>query len=396
MIDVAGGPMRIALVVPPYFDVPPAAYGGVEAVVADLADALVARGHQVTLIGAGRAGTVADFLPVWEDTIPERLGEPFPEIVHAVLTRRAVERLAAGDGLDVVHDHTMSGPLNAPVYAALGLPTVVTMHGPVDEDLHRYYGALGLDVDMIAISDRQRSMAPHFNWAGTVHNALAIDTWPYREDKGDYALFLGRFHTTKGPHLALDAAHQAGIQLILAGKCSEPVEKDYFAREITPRLRDTDKVFGVADAAAKRELLVNARCLLFPIQWEEPFGMVMIEAMACGTPVVALRGGAVDEVVEDGVTGFILDDPEELPAALARVDELDPAACRARVQRHFTIDKLAAGHEQVYRSAIARRQLVDAAGQLAELRRQIDGIDRDLTLSPFNPAASAADPAAAK
>jgi len=369
-----GGPLRIALVAPPYFDVPPAGYGGVEAVVAELADALVARGHRVTLIGAGRAGTTAPLLAVWDRTIPERLGEPFPEIVHAAVTRRAVENLALRDGLDVVHDHTMSGPLNAPAYAAMGLPTVVTMHGPVDEDLHRYYTALGDDIDIVAISDRQRAMAPELNWAGTVHNALKLETFPYRERKEDYALFLGRFHTTKGPHLALEAAHAAGIPLILAGKCNEPIEKAFFAAEVVPRLRDTDRVFGVADAAAKRELLVNARALLFPIQWEEPFGMVMIEAMACGTPVVALRGGAVAEVVEDGVTGFILDDPADLPEALSRVGELDPAACRARVEQHFSTDKLGAGYEAVYRSALARYRSAETA-ELAALRSELDELD---------------------
>ncbi|HYN97532.1 MAG TPA: glycosyltransferase family 4 protein [Pilimelia sp.] len=345
----------MALVAPPYFDVPPAAYGGVEAVVADLADALVERGHTVTLFGAGAAGTAAAFVPVWERTIPERLGEPFPELVNAAVSRRAVEVLAVTDGLDVVHDHTSSGPLNAPAYASLGLPTVVTMHGPVDDDMYRYYGSLGRDVDMVAISERQRALAPDLNWVGTVHNGLRLDAWPYRPEKGDYALFLGRFHPHKAPHLALDAAHEAGLPLVLAGKCAEPVEKEYFERAIRPRLTADDRVFGVADAAAKRELLAGARCLLFPVQWEEPFGMVMIEAMACGTPVVALRAGAVPEVVVDGVTGFILDDPAELAGALGRVGRLDPAACRQRVADHFSVAKLAAGYEAAYRLALAHR-----------------------------------------
>ncbi|GGK00655.1 glycosyl transferase [Pilimelia anulata] len=366
-------PLRIALVVPPYFDVPPAAYGGVEAVVADLADALVARGHRVTLIGAGKPGTAADFLPVWDRTIPERLGEPFPELVHAAVSRRAVEHLALRGGLDVVHDNTTSGPLNAPAYAHLGLPTVVTVHGPVDGDLYRYYRALGTDIDLVAISDRQRAMARDLNWAGTVHNALTLETWPYREEKGDYALFLGRFHPTKAPHLAVEAAHAAGVRLILAGKCAEPPEQAYFRAEVEPRLRDTDEVFGVADATAKRELLAGARCLLFPIRWEEPFGMVMIEAMACGTPVVALRGGAVPEVLVHGETGFICDDPAELPAAMARVGEIDPAACRARVAAHFSAEKLALGYETAYRTALSRRQAT--ATTLAALDTELDALD---------------------
>jgi glycosyltransferase involved in cell wall biosynthesis len=345
--------LRVALVVPPYFDVPPTAYGGVEAVVADLADALVGQGHQVTLLGAGRAGTRADFRPLWEQSIPERLGDRFPEVVHAAISRRAIEELALAGRVDVVHDHTLSGPLNAPAYADLGLPTVATVHSQVDEDLLRYYRALGNDVALVAISDRQRELAPDLNWVGTVHNALRLETWPFRAQKRDYALFLGRFHPNKGPHLALEAAHAAGVPLVLAGKCAEPVEREFFERGVKPLLGPYDRIFGVADATAKRRLLSQARCLLFPVQWEEPFGMVMIEAMACGTPVVALRGGAVPEVVVEGVTGLIRDDPAELVDALKRVAAIDPAACRAHVAERFSAERLATGYAAVYRKAMA-------------------------------------------
>jgi len=342
----------VALVVPPYFDVPPAAYGGVEAVVADLADGLVEEGHQVYLIGAGKPGTAAQFVPVWDHTVPDRLGETYPEIMHAVAARRAVQRLAAEVGLDVVHEHTFSGPLNAPVYGSLGLPTVVTVHGPVDADMHRFYSELGSEVHLVAISHRQRALAADLNWVNPVHNALRLDTWPFRVQKENYGLFLGRFHPQKAPHLALDAAHAVGLPLVLAGKCAEPIETRYFDREIRPRLTDADQVFGVADAAAKRDLLSRARCLIFPVEWEEPFGMVMIEAMACGTPVVALRAGAVPEVVEHGVTGLICDSPGELPDALRAVGGLDPHACRARVEKEFCAQEMARGYAQAYRSAL--------------------------------------------
>ncbi len=348
----SGRPLRVALVVPPYFDVPPAAYGGVEAVVADLADGLVDAGHQVYLIGAGRPGTGATFVPVWDRTVPERLGEPYPEVMHALCARRAVQRLAAEVGLDLVHEHTLSGPLNAPEYARLGLPTVLTVHGPVDSEMHRFYAELGPEVALVAISHRQRALAADLNWVGTVHNALRLETWPYRTAKDPYALFLGRFHPDKAPHLALDAAHAAGLPLVLAGKCAEPLEQQYFDREVRPRLTDTDRVFGVADATAKRDLLSRARCLLFPVQWEEPFGMVMIEAMACGTPVVALRAGAVPEVVEHGVTGLVCGTLEELPVALDEVTAIDPAACRAHVAARFTAQEMAHGYELAYRSVV--------------------------------------------
>ncbi|GAA1621514.1 glycosyltransferase family 4 protein [Catellatospora bangladeshensis] len=344
--------LRIAMVAPPYFDIPPAGYGGIEAVLADLSNALVAAGHRVTLVAAGRDGTRADFRPVLPAAVPERLGEPGPEIIYAAQARRVVEQLAAEDAIDLVHDHTFAGPLNAPAYAKLGLPTVATVHGPVNSELRDYYRALGADLPLIAISNRQRALAPELHWIDTVHNGLDPADWPFQLMKGDYALFLGRFSPDKGAHTAVTAAHEAGLPIILAGKCNEPPERRYFAEQVEPLLGPRDRMFGPADATAKRELLANARCLLFPVQWEEPFGMVMIESMVCGTPVVALRAGAVPEVLEDRVTGLICDDPGELPQALADVRELDPADCRAHVVRNFSAKHMALGYARAYRRAL--------------------------------------------
>jgi glycosyltransferase involved in cell wall biosynthesis len=291
--------------------------------------------------------------------------------------RREIERIADTEGVDIVHDHTFAGPLNAPVYKALGLPTVVTEHGPIDDDLHQYYRELGDEVGLIAISDRQRELASELNWVGRVHNALRIEDWPFQADKGDYALFLGRFAPYEGAHLALQAAHDAAIPLVLAAKCDESAEKAYFAERVRPLLTEWDRVLGQVDAVRKRKLLAGARCLLFPIQWEEPFGMVMIEAMACGTPVVALRGGAVPEVVVDGVTGVICDRPDELPAAIERAQTLDPAACRRHVAANFNVGQLGSGYEQVYRALVGARQdhltltevMSDPAGRRRAARR---------------------------
>ncbi|MFB8274316.1 glycosyltransferase family 4 protein [Nocardia colli] len=356
-IEHSGSRFRIAMVVPPYFDVPPKAYGGVEAVVADLVDSLAARGHDVTLLGAGEPGTKANrFIPLWDAICPERLGEPFPEVLHALRARRAIEKLAAAGSIDLVHEHTFAGPLNAPAYRALGLPTVVTVHGPVEGECHEYYREMGDDISLVAISDRQQELAPDLNWAGRVHNALHPEEWPFRAEKDDYALFLGRFNECKAPHLALEAAHAAGMPLVLAGKCSEPPEIKYFEEQVRPLLTDQDHVFGLADATDKRKLLAGAKCLLFPIRWEEPFGMVMIESMVCGTPVVALRGGAVAEVIVDGVTGRVCDDPAELTAAIAEVQTMDPAACRAHVEANFGADTLGRGYEQVYRKLMRARR----------------------------------------
>jgi glycosyltransferase involved in cell wall biosynthesis len=362
-----GQRLRIALVAPPYYDVPPSAYGGIEAVVADLADALVARGHEVTLFGAGKPGTAARFVRLWDRTVPELLGTPFPELVHAVKVRRAVERLAATDGVDVVHDHTLAGPLNAVAFRELGLPLVITAHGPVHCGMHSFYHGLGDEVSLVAISDHQRALAPDLNWVGRVHNALRIDDWPFRAEKDDYALFLGRFTADKGADLALRAAHQAEVPLVLAGRCTEPGELAYFRDTVRPLLGADDYLFGEVDAIAKRTLLAGARCLIFPVQWEEPFGMVMIEAMACGTPVVALGRGAVPEVIVDEVTGFVCDDPGGLAELIQRAALIDASACRRHVAAKFAVEQLGSGYERIYRRAL--RALPQSGGPPKPLTR---------------------------
>ena len=344
--------LHIALIAPPYFEIPPRAYGGIEAVVADLADALVAAGHTVTLLAAGRPGTRADFIPLWAEPIPGQLGQPLPEIAHTLKARRTIQKLiGAPDGaaVDIVHDHTLAGPINAAAFRDLGVPTVATVHGFVQADIGEFYRDLGDDVGLVAISDRQRELFPDLNWSGRVHNALRVEDWPFRDSKGDYALFLARFNPDKGGHLALQAAHAAGVPLVLAGKCAEPLEADYFRDAVLPMLGSRDYVFGQADSVSKRELLAGARCLVLPLQWEEPFGMVMIEAMACGTPVVALNRGAAREIVVDGVTGFVCDDPADLPAAIKQARDLDPYACRRHVELNFNSATMALGYEQIYR-----------------------------------------------
>ncbi|WP_230880049.1 glycosyltransferase family 4 protein [Planomonospora sp. ID67723] len=338
--------MRIVMIAPPWYEVPPRGYGGIESMLADLVDGLSRRGHDVVLIGAGRAGTSARFLCTYDPPPSERIGESMPEVVHAA----KASRMVAGLGADVVHDHSTAGPLTA---AARGVPTVVTCHGDVDGELVEYYRALGRDVSVVAISEAQRRVAPDLNWAGVVHNAVDTASFPFRKDKEDWVLWLGRFNPDKGVHLAIDAARAAGRRILLAGKLTEQVEKDYFDEQIKPRLGPGVEYVGEAGTARKRELLSAARCLVFPIIWAEPFGMVMIEAMACGTPVVALDRGAVPEVVVDGVTGFVLSREEDLPGAIGAVGAIRPEDCRSHVRRKFDVTVMARGYERVYRQVIA-------------------------------------------
>jgi glycosyltransferase involved in cell wall biosynthesis len=347
-------PMSIAMVAPPWFSVPPRGYGGVENVCADLVNGLVERGHTVTLIGAGASGTPARFVATYDDPPSSRLGEPLPEVLHAAAAARALADLDA----DLVHDHTLAGPLLA---RGREVPTVVTMHGPVAGEAGEYYRQLGASIDLVAISAAQRRAAPDLPWVGTVHNALDVETFPFRADKDDVLLFLGRLHPDKAVHLAIDAARAAGLPIVVAGKCTEPVELEYLRTHVQPRLGPDVTLLGPVDATEKRALLARAAGLLFPIVWDEPFGLVMIEAMACGTPVVALRRGSVPEVVVDGVTGMVCDTPDQLPDAIHAARGLDALACREHVRDVFDVATMVQRYEAVYRERIAARRPLTVA-----------------------------------
>ena len=365
--------LRIAIVAPVWFEIPPNAYGGIEWICAWLAEGLVERGHEVTLIGAGRDRTRARFIPTYQKCPSERLGENLPEVIHSARAGRLLQNL----DVDLVHDHTLCGPLQA---AGRQTPTFVTAHGPVTGDFEDYFRALGSSVSLVAISGSQRSQAPDLNWAATVHNAIPVDEYPFRADKEDYLLFLGRMNPNKGVHLAIDAARAAGRPIVLAGKLNEPAEKAYFEAEIAPRLGPDVSWIGEADSATKKDLLARAHAFLFPIRWEEPFGIVMVEAMACGTPVVALRGGSVDEVVDHGVTGFICDEPADLPALIDRVGELSPAACRDHATERFDVPKMVAGYEEAFRTALGQpssdRRDADRNGPAGDPAQLLRGLSR--------------------
>jgi glycosyltransferase involved in cell wall biosynthesis len=283
------------------------------------------------------------------------MGRALPEVVQAA---RLPELL--GDlEVDVVHDNTFAGPL---VGSAHGLPTVVTAHGPVHGDMGVYYRTISARASLVALSGAQREHLPTARWAATVPNGLRPERFPFRAAKGDYAVFLGRMSPDKGPVWAVDAARAAGIPLVMAAKCREDVEVRYFDHAVAPLLGGDVQWIGEIGGRRKVELLAGARCLLFPIDWEEPFGLVMIEAMACGTPVVALRRGAVPEVVDHARTGWVCDRPAELPAALQRTADLDPRDCRTAAEERFSAAGLAAGYERVYHRVLAahRRSVASA------------------------------------
>jgi glycosyltransferase involved in cell wall biosynthesis len=345
--ETAAARLRIGMLAPPWYELPPTGYGGIESIVYWLVQGLVARGHEVTLISAGQDGTEARSERTYKRPPSARLGQALPEVLHAAMASRHLENLH----LDVVHDHSLAGPLTS---SERKVATVVTTHGPVEDELGALYGSFGPETSLVAISEFQRELAPDLPWVATVHNAIPVDEYPMRKEKEDFCLFLGRVNGEKAPDLAIKVAREAGLPIVLAAKCNEPEEQAYFDERVRPLLGSDAEWFGQADNQQKQDLLARARCLVFPIQWNEPFGIVMVEAMACGTPVVALRRGSVPEVVVDGVTGFVRDGVDELAEAIDHTDELDPEACRRHVAEHFDVPVMVSGYEAVYRRLAAR------------------------------------------
>jgi glycosyltransferase involved in cell wall biosynthesis len=339
-------PLHVAVIAPPWMELPPTGYGGIEAMCADLVAALLRGGHRVTLVGAGHNGTGATFVRTYDRPQGERLGQAVPEVVHAA----ALPAILSDLDVDVVHDHTFAGPLLA---AAHGLPTVVTAHGPVGGEIGGYYRNISRWVHLVAISDAQRTCAPDIPWCGTVHNALEPAAYSMSTHKEEYALFLGRMCPEKGVVTAIRTARAAGVPLVIAAKCREAAERRYFDEVVAPLLGEDTRWVGEVGGAAKSDLLGRARCLLFPIDWEEPFGMVMIEAMACGTPVVATARGSVSEIVRHGKTGFVCADERALVAAVRAARAIDPARCRAEVEARFSVDRMAAGYASIYRQVVS-------------------------------------------
>jgi glycosyltransferase involved in cell wall biosynthesis len=335
--------LRIAMVAPPWFEIPPTAYGGIEWMCYWLTEGLVARGHDVTFFGAGSRNTSATFVQTFADPPSHRLGEAYPDALQAITARRFIDELRP----DILHDHTITGPLMA---ATCPAPVVVTAHGTVDGEIGAYYRGLPPAAHLVAISEAQRRLAPSLNWVGTVYNAIPVDEYPFEDDKDDYVLWLGRINPDKGPDIAIRAARAAGRRLLMAGKCQESNEKHFFDKAVEPMLGDDVEWLGEATTERKMELLAHARCLILPVQWNEPFGIVMIEAMACGTPVVALRAGSVSELVQHDVTGFVYDDPERLVEGIDRAHMIDPNVCRKHVKKAFDIATMVEGYEAVYRT----------------------------------------------
>jgi glycosyltransferase involved in cell wall biosynthesis len=343
-------PLRIAMLAPPWIPVPSPGYGGVESVVSALTEALVRHGHDVTLFCAPGSVSAARVVTLLDQARPDEIERALYEADHVARAFAAIDRAPAHERFDVVHDHC--GFTALAMADRLDTPVVHTLHGQFTPSTAAFYAHHGHKAGLIAISAAQLASAPAgLHAAATIPNPIDLREWPLRPDKGDHLLWIGRFTEVKGPHRAIAAARIAGVPLILAGVI-QPGQEAFFDREVAPHL-DGDRVrfVGEVGGSVKRALFAGARGLLMPIRWEEPFGMVMVEALACGTPVIAFPEGAARDLVVEGETGFLVDDEAAMAAAVGRLGEIAPGACRTWVAEHCDVGVIANAYERAYRAA---------------------------------------------
>jgi glycosyltransferase involved in cell wall biosynthesis len=335
--------MRIAEVAPLFESVPPHQYGGTERVVSWLTEELVRLGHDVTLIASGDSETSARLFAAWPQAL--RLGEPIIDTLAPQILETELVAAMAHD-FDVIHWHT--GYMHLPVARYFDVPHVTTMHGRLDlPELKPLFDVLG-DAPLISISDDQRRPIPEANWVQTIHHGLPEDLHQVGDGSGGYLAFLGRISPEKGVDRAIEIAKEVGMPLRLAAKV-DPADEEYFRTEIEPLLdHQLIEFIGEIDDEHKTEFLGNAAALLFPIDWPEPFGLVMIEAMACGTPTIAVPSGSVTEVIEDGITGAYVSSLEDAVEAVRQLNRFDRRAVRARFEQRFTARRMAENHVELF------------------------------------------------
>ncbi len=345
-------PLKIAMLAPPWIPVPPPGYGGVESVVSALTEALIRRGNAVTLFCAPGSVSSARVVTLLQEPHADEIERSLYEVDHVA---RAFEEIDGDGGLagfDVIHDHC--GFTALAMADRMRTPVLHTLHGPFTADTAAFYARHGHKAALVSISRAQLSSAPPgLDVIRTIPNPIDLRFWPLRERKDDFLLWVGRLTPEKGPQRAIVAARAAGLPLVLAGVV-QPGQRDFFDREIAPQVDGKAVRFvGEIEGSFKRSLFARARGLLMPIRWEEPFGMVMVEAMACGTPVIAFPEGAARELVVEGRTGFLVEDEQAMAAAVSRLPGIDPRECRQWVGGHCDVDVAAAAYERTYR-AVAR------------------------------------------
>jgi glycosyltransferase involved in cell wall biosynthesis len=345
----SGAPLRIAMLAPPWISVPAPGYGGVESVVSTLTEALVRRGHAVTLFCAPGSESRADVVTLLDESHPDEIERSLYEVDHVGRAFDQIDGASNVDRFDVVHDHC--GFTGLAMANRIDTPLVHTLHGPFTADTAAFYARHGHKAALVGISRAQLASAPPgLGPIGSIPNPIDLRAWPLQERKGDYLLWIGRMTAEKGPQRAIAAARAVDVPLVLAGVI-QPGQQTFFDQEVAPHVDGTRVRFvGEVAGAAKRSLFAHARGLLMPIRWEEPFGMVMVEALACGTPVIAFPEGAACELVVDGKTGFLVDDERAMADAIGQLTRIDPRDCRTWVSQHCDVEVVSAAYERIYRS----------------------------------------------
>lgn len=340
--------MKIAQLAPLFESVPPKTYGGTERVVSYLTDELVRRGHDVTLFASADSVTYAKLVSVCPQSIRSdpTIRDPY---VH-LMTQLGLAFDHAGE-FDLIHSHV--DYFAFPLTRYVRTPTVTTLHGRLDlPELQVIYRAYP-EVNLISISNNQRTPLPDSHWIATVYNGIPVEDFTLRREHGEYLAFLGRIAPEKKIEVAIEVAKRFGMKLKIAAKVDK-VDREYFEETIKPKLNDPlIEYIGEIDQKDKDGFLGNAYALIFPIDWPEPFGLAMTEAMACGTPVVAMRRGSVPEIVLHGKTGFICDSTNEMVKALDRIDIIDRAECRRHVEKYFSVQAMVDAYEAAYKKVLA-------------------------------------------
>lgn len=343
-------PLKIAMLAPPWIPVPPPGYGGIEQVVGLLTAELMKRGNDVTLFAAPGTRSPARVTTPLERAHPEAIESAMYEADHVASSFARID--VADPPFDVVHDHC--GFAAFAFADRIDPPLVHTLHGPFTDDTCAFYERHAAKACAVALSRYQAEQAPEaLAVLDVIGNPIVVEEFPFGREKGDYLLWIGRFNDDKGPQRAIEAARLAGERLVLAGPV-QPGQEEFYAREVEPLL-DGDRFRHIGEVGdEKAELYAGARALLMPIRWPEPFGLVMTEALACGTPVLAFPEGSAPEIVIDGETGFVVEDERAMAAAVGRLDEIDPARCRASAAERFDVAPVAAAYERVYEAASLR------------------------------------------
>jgi glycosyltransferase involved in cell wall biosynthesis len=346
--------MRIAQVSPLYESCPPQLYGGTERVVSYLTEELVRQGHEVTLFASGDSQTNATLRASCDRALrlDPRCNDPLPH--HLVMLNRVAR---SAESFDIIHFHVDF--LHFPLFARLWSKTLTTTHGRLDlPDLPPLFREFPM-MPLVSISDAQRAPVPWASWHGTVHHGLPTDLYPPGRGDGGYLAFIGRITPEKGVEKAIKIARHVGIPLKIAAKVDK-ADLDYYNNTVKRLLKEPGVEFiGEIGDRDKREFLGRAMALLFPIDWPEPFGLVTIEAMANGTPVIALRRGSVPEIIDEGVTGFVVDSFDTALAAVPRAAALDRSGVRRRFERQFSVERMARGYVELY-DGVLRRSAIDA------------------------------------